>query len=147
MSEQSTSEVIQMRVAETMTAVLDMADRLFDTARPDAVYGEPTTVAGRTIIPAAEVWLFSGFGGGGGFGPAAEGAEGTGETGAGLGSGVGGAVHARPVAVVIVDESGVRVEPVVDATKLGLAALTVFGSMVFFLGRIMRRTREFDRGS
>lgn len=145
MSEQPTPEPIQTRVAESLSAVLDKADRLFEAARPEAVYGEPVTAAGRTIIPAAEVLLVSIFGGGGGFGPLAGAAEGTGGSGAGLGSGVGGAAYARPVAVIIVDESGARVEPVVDATKLGLAALSVFGGALWLLGRALAAARRGTR--
>jgi uncharacterized spore protein YtfJ len=54
-----------------------------------------------------------------------------------MGAGMGGFAQSRPVAVVIIDGDGVRVEPVVDATKLGIAALTVFGSMFFFLARML----------
>ncbi len=142
MSEQPTYDPIQIRLADSMTDVMDKADRLFDTARPEAVYGEPTTAAGRTIIPAAEVWLFSGFGGGGGFGDTAEGAP---VTSAGLGSGVAGAVYARPVAVVIIDEDSARVEPVVDVTKLGLAALSVLGGALVLLGRALSAARRMSR--
>ena len=59
-----------------------------------------------------------------------------------MGAGVGGFAQSRPVAVVIIDSNGVRVEPVVDVTKLGIAALTVLGSMLFFMGRMMRGARR-----
>ncbi len=58
----------------------------------------------------------------------------------GMGSGVGGFAQARPVAVIIMESDGVRVEPVVDVTKLGLAALTAFGGMAFFLSRMLRQS-------
>ena len=44
----------------------------------------------------------------------------------------------RPVAVIIAAPEGVRVEPVVDATKIGLAALTAAG---FMFGMWMRMAR------
>src|SRR5690606_19421305 len=96
------------------------------TARPEAVFAEPLTADGRTVIGAAEVLVGAGFGSGGGFGPAAEGKEDKGPAvsveGGGIGAGVGGFAQSRPVAVIIIDQSGVRVEPVVDVTKIGLAA-------------------------
>lgn len=115
------------------------ADRLFDTARPEAVFAEPVTAEGRTVIGAAEVLIAAGFGGGSGSGPAPtpEGVASAGES-EGMGAGMGGYAQSRPVAVVIIDGNGARVEPVVDVTKLGLAALTVFGSMIFMLGRMLR---------
>ena len=54
--------------------------------------------------------------------------------------GGGGRTFSRPVAVVIVGPEGVRVEPVMDVTKVALAALTAFGFMFSMLGR-MRRGR------
>jgi uncharacterized spore protein YtfJ len=145
MSKKSDNVITQDKVAESMSAVMDKTDRLFDTARPEAVFAEPVTVEGRTIISAAEVMVFAGFGGGGGFGPASAGEDGApagASEGAGLGAGVGGAAYSRPVAVIIIDKNGARVEPVVDATKLGLAALTVFGSLLFLLGRMARMARR-----
>jgi uncharacterized spore protein YtfJ len=124
-------------ISASIDAVMARADRLFDSARPEAAFAEPVTVDGRTVIAAAEVLIATGFGGGGGSGPtpAPEGeAEATSE---GMGAGMGGFAQSRPVAVVIIDGDGVRVEPVVDATKLGIAALTVFGSMFFFLARML----------
>jgi uncharacterized spore protein YtfJ len=57
--------------------------------------------------------------------------------GSGSGGGGGGRVLARPAAVIISTPEGVRVEPVVDVTKLGLAALTAAGFMVGMLLRMM----------
>ena len=44
----------------------------------------------------------------------------------------------RPIAAIIIDERGVRVEPVVDATKIALAFFTMLGS-IFLMGSRMRR--------
>ena len=54
------------------------------------------------------------------------------------GGGGGGFSMARPVAVISVGPEGVRVEPIVDVTKLGLAFLTLLGSMLM-TWRKMRR--------
>ena len=106
--------------------VLERIDRLFDAAGPHSVFAEPRSAGGQTIIPAAEVIVAAGVGGGGDAGSAAG------------GGGGGGMTQTRPVAVIVVDGDGVRVEPVVDATKLGLAALTALGSMAFMAMRMFR---------
>lgn len=137
---------IRSALESSTRAVMDRADRLFDTARPEAVFAEPVTADGRTVIGAAEVMVGAGFGSGGGFGPAAEQKDdkepAVSVEGGGIGAGVGGFAQSRPVAVVIIDNNGVRVEPVVDATKLGIAALTVLGSMLFFMARLIRGARR-----
>jgi len=69
------------------------------------VVGDPITVEGRTLIPLISVGF--GFGAGGG--------SGRGETkqkGEGEGGGTGGGAWVRPVAVIVLDKDGVRIEPV-----------------------------------
>ena len=133
-------------IARSMDTVLHKIDRLFDAARPEAVFGAPVEAHGRTIIGAAEVLLWAGVGGGGGSGGPTEDEDAPIQVegqGYGAGAGGGGIAHSRPVAVVIVDSEGVRVEPVVDATKIGLAALTLLGSVAFMLFRMWRGSRHF----
>ena len=69
------------------------------------VVGEPITIEGTTLIPLMSV----------GFGFAAGGGSGKGETkeateGGGSGSGGGGGV--KPIAVIVIDKDGVRIEPI-----------------------------------
>jgi uncharacterized spore protein YtfJ len=64
--------------------------------------------------------------------------------GGGGGGGGGGRILSRPVAVIIADEDGVRVEPVFDRTKVALAALTAFGFIFGMMARMSRATRHFD---
>lgn len=69
------------------------------------VVGEPITVEGATLIPLVSVGF--GFGAGGG--------EAKGEAkqkGEGAGGGTGGGAWVRPIAVIIVDKEGVRIEPI-----------------------------------
>ena len=68
------------------------------------VVGEPMTVEGNTIIPLVSIGF--GFGGGGGTG------KGPKETGEGTGTGTGGAGSVKPVAVIVVNKEGVRIESV-----------------------------------
>ena len=69
-----------------------------------SVVGDPITLEGTTIIPL--VSLGFGVGAGGGTGKMAA------ETAEGKGGGTGGGGGVKPVAVVIVDKHGVRVEPI-----------------------------------
>jgi len=70
-----------------------------------SVVGAPIAVDGNTVIPLVSVGFGFGAGGGSGRDPKSPQAEGAGE-----GSGGGGGV--KPVAVVIVNKDGVRVETV-----------------------------------
>ncbi len=87
----------------------------------EMVFGEPVTVGDRTIIPVAE----TGMGGGVGFGrgPARDGQEPGRPVQIGLGGGGGGGASTRPVAAIIVEPSGVKVQPIVDVSRLGLAGI------------------------
>ncbi len=100
-------------------------DRFLDVAGVDKVFGEPIRHGEATIVPAAEVLSAMGFGFG--FG---RGSEASRHEGGGGGGGGGGSITARPVAVVVASPEGVRVEPVVDVTKIALAALTAGGFML-----------------
>ena len=108
---------------------LDHVDHTFDrflaAADVDKVFGEPIRQGDTTIVPAAE--LITGMGFGFGFG---RGSDSRRHEGGGGGGGGGGSVLARPVAVVVASPEGVRVEPVVDVTKVALAALTAGGFML-----------------
>jgi uncharacterized spore protein YtfJ len=125
---------------------IELMKRLTDIGQPGAVYGEPVTVEGRTVITASEVSIGLGYGYGvGGAEPApeqeSERVEGQESAEGGFGGGGGGGGGgARPVAVIHISEDGVEVEPVVDVTKLGLAFFTLLGSV--FLMRAKARKRS-----
>jgi len=122
-----------------------LVQKLFDVARPTAVFSEPLTVGEQVVITASEVNVGVGIGFGGGIGTtepdAKEPSEGE-NAGAGGGGGGGGASFARPVAAIVVSPQGVWVEPVVDVTKLGLAFFTMLGSMWMFWSRMRRASRD-----
>jgi uncharacterized spore protein YtfJ len=154
---------------ENQEQSIALLEKLIRVARPESVFGPPTEVQGRTIITASEVnvGLGVGFGFGGGTSPAEakqerrrrprssdphervdledagpEEPETEGEdAGMGGGGGGGGGASGRPVAVISIGEDGVQVEPVVDATKIGLAFFTALGSMFFMLMN-MRKAAE-----
>jgi len=90
-------------------------DKLFDKAVSEiermlntkTVVGEPITVEGNTLIPLVNVGF--GFGVGGGQGTDSQ-------KGSGHGGGTGGGGGVKPVALIIVNKDGVRVEPIKSGT-------------------------------
>ncbi len=100
-------------------------DRFLAVARVDRVFGEPIRQGDTTVLPVAELMTAMGFGIGSGGGT--DGGE---RQGGGGGGGGGGTALARPVAVVVASPQGVRVEPVIDFTKIALAAITAGGFML-----------------
>jgi len=103
-------------------------EKFMDSAGVEKVYGEAIKKGETVIIPAAEVIMGMGFGMGGD------------RRGDGGGGG-GGYSTSRPVAVVIVTPEGVRVEPVMDVTKVALALFTALGFMISTLAK-MRSGRK-----
>jgi uncharacterized spore protein YtfJ len=135
----------EVRMAESQEQARELVEKLFSVAEPGAVFGEPVQVGEHTVITASEVTVGMGFGSGGGFGSgsqAEEEGEGSQEgSGGGYGSGGGGGAGGRPVAAIIAGPDGVRIEPIVDVTKLGLAALTALGGMLLTLSRMRKASR------
>jgi uncharacterized spore protein YtfJ len=133
-------------VAKNQEEASALVQKLFDVARPEAVFGEPLTVGEQVVITASEVNVAMGMGFGGGIGstpqpdvePPSEGED----LGGGSGGGAGGASFARPVAAIVVSPQGVWVEPIVDVTKLGLALFTMLGAMWMFWNRMRRASRD-----
>lgn len=110
----------------------DVISKLFAVAEPGAVFSTPVKEGDYTIITASEVSVGMGIGFGAGGGKDDEG-----EMGSGGGGGGGGASAGRPVAAIIVGPNGVRVEPIVDPTKIAIAFFTAMGAM-FMAWRAMR---------
>lgn len=90
---------------------MEEIDKLFDKAISEierilntkTVVGEPIKVDGYTLIPLISI----------GFGFAAGGGRGTdSKQGSGQGGGTGGGGGVKPIALIIVSEDGVRVEPI-----------------------------------
>jgi uncharacterized spore protein YtfJ len=130
-----------------------VVEKLFDVAKPGVIFGKPVVAEGYTVITASEVAVGMGFGFGGGLGTGAGQAEGEGGSedesqdggngaGVGGGGGGGGASSGRPVAVISIGPEGVRVEPVVDPTKIALAFFTTLGSMLFMLSKMRKASQR-----
>jgi len=130
----------------------ELVEKLFAVAQPGAVYGEPVTAEGYTVITASEVSVGMGFGYGIGSGsggarrgqreseeePQDEGSE----AGVGGGGGGGGGSMGRPVAAITISPQGVRIDPIVDVTKIALAFFTTIGSMFFMLSKMRKAGRS-----
>ena len=104
-------------------------NRLVSNASVDSVFGRPIERDGATIIPCSEIMV--GFGMGNGTGPLDAQGNLTGQ-----GSGGGGGSQGRPIAVVVMTKEGVRIEPVLDLTKVALAAFTTGAFMLVWFGRL-----------
>jgi len=126
-----------------MNTVQTTLDKFLAAADVKAVYGPAVSQGENVVIPAAEVLSIVGFGVGlgGGQGPADTETVGS---GGGGGGGGGGRVLARPVAALILSPTGVRVEPIVDVTKIILAVFTTFGFMAAMFTRMSKRPPRFN---
>jgi uncharacterized spore protein YtfJ len=140
---------------------LNLVQKLFETARPSAVFSEPLHAGNYTVITASEVMASGGvgYGGGGGTGPATivvEELDITDEIpvealaeeddepneGYGVGGGGGGYAFARPVAAITIGPDGVTVEPIVDATKIAIAMFTTIGAMALMFARMSKLSQK-----
>lgn len=116
-----------MEVVENLVkTTLEEIEKVLNTR---TVVGEPITVEGATLIPLISVGF--GFGAGGG--------EGKGEAkqkGEGAGGGSGGGAWVKPIAVVIIDKEGVRIESI----RGGIA--TAIEKMGEAIPRMVEKWRE-----
>lgn len=135
-------EIISEKIPDQEKAN-ELMEKLFVTASPSSVFSEPVESGEYQVITASEVSVGLGYGYGGGGGLGNEEAEVAGEksepsVGYGAGGGGGGGALARPVAVIEIGPNGVRIEPIVDPTKIALAFFT---TLISFLG-IMAKARR-----
>ncbi len=124
-----------------MLAMRGALEKHLEAASVEAVYGEPVVSGDTVVITSAEVFSVLGVGAGYGSGSAGEGAGAQAGRGFGGGGGGGGRVLSRPVAAIVIRPGGVTVQPIVDVTKLGLAALTAIGFMAGMAATMGNRRR------
>src|ERR1051326_2505763 len=108
----------------TLAVLQYLKESIVNHATVKAIYGEPVTAQGRTVIPVAKIMY--GYGAGSGTGGLGE-ASARGEGG---GGGVG--VRAIPIGVVDISQHETRFVPITDRKRLAGAILagTVFGMLV-----------------
>lgn len=129
---------------QAIELIQDTMGNFLAAASVETVYAEPIEKEGTLIVPASEIVSVLGFGVGSGYGGAPEGDE-----GGGSGGGGGERVFSRPVAVVVASNEGVRIEPVIDLTKVALAALTAsafMGGMFLRLFSPRKALKELEKG-
>jgi len=97
-----TKEGIMEDVEKLVKTSLGEIERILNTK---TVIGEPMSIEGNTIIPLISIGFGFGAGGGAGKGETAVKGEGT-------GGGTGGGGGIRPVAIIVVNKDGVKVEPI-----------------------------------
>ncbi|HEY0715004.1 MAG TPA: spore germination protein GerW family protein [Polyangia bacterium] len=111
-------------VDQAFAAATGEIERILNTK---TIVGEPIVVDGATMIPLMSVGFGFGYGTGQGADP---------KRGQGGGTGVGGGGGMRPVAVLIIDKAGVRLEPL----KGGAAG--VLEKVAAGIGQAMGARRE-----
>jgi uncharacterized spore protein YtfJ len=127
-------EVEVSDVELTYAVVDDSISKLVDAADVGKVYGRAIKQGDVTVVPASENLMFMGFGVGAGGG-----ADSSGEGSVGTAGGGGGRTLSRPVAILVVTPEGAYVEPIMDPTKIAMAAITAAGFMFGMLLRMGRR--------
>ena len=135
-----TDEIIPSQPAETgLEVIQNTMEEFLATSDVRVAYGEPIQHDDTMIIPTAEVLCVLAFGIGSGSGTNADQNPEKPSQGSGSGGGGWGRALSRPVAVVVASPEGVRVDPVVDLTKIALAGLTALGFMVGMMFRMSSR--------
>lgn len=120
-----------MEVENLVKASVDEIQKVLSST---SVMGEPKTIEGVALVPLFSTGFFFGAGGGGGKAD-------TPGKGKGEGGGTAGGVGIKPIAVVIIDKSGVRVEA---AMKGGLASAVekIAEKAPELVGQVMDKKRE-----
>jgi uncharacterized spore protein YtfJ len=96
-----------------------LKESILSQASVKAIYGEPVSAHGKTVIPVAKIMY--GYGAGAGTG-------GVGDASArGEGGGGGGLVRAIPVGVIEISDQQTKFVPITDRKKLAGAALAGIG--------------------
>jgi uncharacterized spore protein YtfJ len=139
--ESAASESPSLAAGDRSAAVVEKMLAAADVTR---AFGEPIRHGDTILIPAAEVLAAAGFGMGSGSGMGRD-REGVPTRGGGGGGGGGGRTMARAVAVVVATPDGVEVRPVLDFTKIALAALTAAGFVIASWRRLQRARGGSER--
>jgi len=132
---------VQKDMQSTLGTLAQFTSKMADVARVDAVFGQPVERGDTTIIPCCVISV----GGGMGFGSGPSGGNEQRQMVVGQGGGAGGGATGRPIAVIVMSPDGVRVEPILDMTKVVLATFTTATFVLIQLSRLMRLTRT-DKG-
>lgn len=101
------------------------------------VFGGAIELDGRRVIPVASVQY--GFGMGGGSGPVKSDGDAPG------GGGGGGGMRVEPVALIDITDGKLKVEPIVNVTRLATMAMILAAWSVFWVSRTIRAVAATKR--
>jgi uncharacterized spore protein YtfJ len=129
--------------AQLRTQNEKVIEKLYAAAQPGAVFSAPVVNGEYTVITASEIGAAGGFGFGMGTAPRQSNADESGEDNAGGGGGGGGGGSAgRPVAAIVIGPDGVKIRPIVDATKLAIAVIGAWSAVALVAVRLARTARR-----
>ena len=142
-------ELISEKIPDQESAN-ELMKKLLDSGQAAAVFSDPVEAGDYKVITAAEVsvGMGYGYGGGGGIGNMSSGDDSEKQEteehsfGVGTGGGGGGATLSRPVAAIEIGPHGVRVEPIIDPTKIAVAFFTTLVSMFAMMGKMRKMRRR-----
>jgi uncharacterized spore protein YtfJ len=135
-AEEAAGEAVDKENKSSYDVMQKTVEQYLSTASVNAVYSKPVRQGDIVVITAAEVACGFGFGVGEGMGQDGD------SKGGGSGGGGGGQTFSRPVAVVVCTPQGVSIQPVMDRTKLWMAAVTAVGFMLVTMGKMRRPPRR-----
>jgi uncharacterized spore protein YtfJ len=113
-----------------------MLEKIYAAAQPGAAFSSPVVSGEYTVITASSLAAGGGFGYGSGAGPSEDKAV-PGMAGGGGGGGGGGS-SSRPIAAIVVGPDGVEVKPILDVSKIALAAIGSWASVALMMARAAR---------
>ena len=116
MTDETQQEAVDL-IGEVGERVTSGLNEIMGGLNASAVF-EVELIEGRHFITAAAIERGGGFGFGAGAG-----VDEDDQQGGGGGGGGGGSAQARPVAIIEVTETGVKIRPVFDLTRIGLTVL------------------------
>lgn len=111
------------------TEGLALLNKTIQAATPKGVFGEPVQQGDTTVITASSVNIGVGYGLGG-FVLDRSGSEHERRQEVNGGGGGGGGSYARPVAVISIRPEGVKVEPIIDFTKICLGFFSMMAAVI-----------------
>lgn len=129
---------VHSEVDSALETTAEVMNKLVGVAKAESVFCTPVEHGNMIVIPCCEVAT----GGGMGIGSGPDQTREEKKQAIGWGVGTGGGSNARPIALIVLSPEGVEVQPIVDVTKVALAALTTVTFTVLWLMRSSRRRQK-----
>lgn len=131
---------IFLEAVHSPTEGLALLGKLTEAASPQAVFGKPIQQGDTTVITASTVNVGLGYGLGG-FVLGRNEADQPERHEVNGGGGGGGSTRARPVAVISISPEGVKVEPIIDITKICLVFFSTFGALFVAIRKMKKMVK------